>query len=105
MSYDKEIKERVVKYRISVHTIKETCEVFGVGNYAVSKWVKQYEETGDLSNKPLNREFKKTFEKDLFPPRRSGGTGRGHSTGNEPGNGQFIGGPGLDGTVPQAPEH
>ena len=40
MSYGKEIRERVVKYRFSGHTIKEICKVFGVGNYAVSKWVK-----------------------------------------------------------------
>lgn len=59
MSYSKDLRERVVKYRLSGHTIKETCEVFGVGNYAVGKWVKQYKETGDLSNKPLNRGFKK----------------------------------------------
>ena len=59
MSYSKDLRERVVKYRLSGHTIKETCEVFGVGNYAVSKWVKQYKETGDLSNKPLNRGCKK----------------------------------------------
>lgn len=38
---------------------KKTSEVFGVGNYSVSKWVKQYKETGDLSDKPLNRGFKK----------------------------------------------
>lgn len=59
MSYSIDLRERVVKYRLEGHTIKETCEVFGVGNYAVSKWVKQYKETGDLSNKPLNRGFKK----------------------------------------------
>ncbi|MDE6020105.1 MAG: transposase [Ruminococcus sp.] len=59
MSYSIDLRERVVKYRLGGHTIKETCEVFGVGNYAVSKWVKQYKETGDLSNKPLNRGFKK----------------------------------------------
>lgn len=59
MSYSKDLRERVVKYHLSGHTIKETCEVFGVGNYAVSQWVKKYKETGDLSNKPLNRGFKK----------------------------------------------
>ena len=37
MSYGKELRERVVKYQLSGHTIKETCEVFGVGNDAVSK--------------------------------------------------------------------
>lgn len=60
MSYSIDLREQRVKYRLAGHTIKKTCEVFGVGNYAVSKWVKQYKETGDLSNKPLNRGFKKT---------------------------------------------
>ncbi len=59
MSYSTDLRERVVKYPFAGHTIKETCEVFGVGNYAVSKWVKQYKETGNLSNKSLNRGFKK----------------------------------------------
>ncbi|MDE7094605.1 MAG: IS630 transposase-related protein, partial [Oscillospiraceae bacterium] len=59
MSYSIDLRERGVKYRLTGHTIKETCEVFGVGNYGVSKWIKQYKETGDLSNKPLNRGYKK----------------------------------------------
>ena len=59
MSYSKDLRERVVKYRLSGHTIKETSEVFGIGMYSVSQWVKKYKETGDLSNKPLNRGFKK----------------------------------------------
>lgn len=49
----------MVNYWLSGNTIKETCEVFGVGNDAVSKWVKKYKEIGDLSNKPLNRGYKK----------------------------------------------
>ena len=32
---------------------------------AVSEWVKKYKETGDLSNKPLNRGFKKIDPKKL----------------------------------------
>ena len=35
MSYSIDLRERVVKYRLGGHTIKETCKVFGVGNYAV----------------------------------------------------------------------
>ena len=69
MSYSKDLRERAVKCRLSGHTIKETCEVFGVGNYAVSKWVKQYKETEDLSNKPLrtcsHREYVWIFEHNL----------------------------------------
>lgn len=59
MSYSKDLKERVVKYYKSGHTLKETKEVFEVGINTISQWVKKYEETGDLSNKPVKRKFKK----------------------------------------------
>lgn len=59
MSYSKDLREKAVKYRLAGNTIKKTCEIFGIGNHALNKWVKQYNETGDLSNKPLNRSFKK----------------------------------------------
>lgn len=59
MSYSKDLRERAVSYRLSGHTVRKTAEVFGVGICAISEWVKKYKETGDLSNKPLNRGFKK----------------------------------------------
>ena len=59
MSYSKDLRERAVKYRLNGHTLEETSEIFNVGKSAVSRWVKQYKEKGDLSNKPLNREYKK----------------------------------------------
>ena len=59
MSYSKDLRERAVKYYQSGHTLKETSEVFGVGINTISQWVKKYKETGDLSNKPLKRGFKK----------------------------------------------
>ena len=60
MSYSKDLRERAVKYRLNGHTLEETSEIFNVGTSAVSRWVKQYKEKGDLSNKPLNRGYKKT---------------------------------------------
>jgi len=59
MSYSKDLRERAVKYYMSGYTLKETSEVFEVGINTISQWVKKYKETGDLSNKPLNRGFKK----------------------------------------------
>ena len=59
MSKSKDLREAAVKYRLSGHTLEETAEIFGVSKSAVSSWVNQYKETGDLSNKPLNRRFKK----------------------------------------------
>lgn len=59
MSKSKDLKEAAVKYYMSGHKLVETAEIFRVSKSAVSSWVKQYKETGDLSNKPLNRGFKK----------------------------------------------
>ena len=65
MSKNKELREAAVKYRLKGHTLIKTAEIFGVSNTALSEWVKKYKETGDLSNKPLNRGFKKIDPKKL----------------------------------------
>ena len=59
MYRSKDLREAAVRYRMEGHTLIETAKVFGVGKTSVSRWEKQYAETGDLSNKPLNRGFKK----------------------------------------------
>ena len=59
MYKSKDLREAAVRYRIEGHTLIETAKVFGVGKTSVSRWEKQYIEIGDLSNKPLNRGFKK----------------------------------------------
>ncbi len=59
MSYSKDLRECAVKYRKGGHSVKDTSEVFGVGQTTIRKWVKRYEETGDLSDKELNRPAKK----------------------------------------------
>ena len=59
MSKSKDLRETAVAYQKEGHTYEETAKVFGVVKSTVHRWVKQYEETGDLSNKPLNRSFKK----------------------------------------------
>lgn len=59
MSKSVELREAAVKYKLKGHSLRETAEVFGVSKSAAGKWVKKYKETGDLSDKPLNRPFKK----------------------------------------------
>ena len=59
MYKSKDLREAEVRYRMKGHTLIETAKVFGVGKTSVSRWEKQYIETSDLSNKPLNRGFKK----------------------------------------------
>ena len=54
-----DLRETAVKYYLNGHTYRETAEAFGVGDSTVFLWVKKYLQTGDLSNKPLNRSFKK----------------------------------------------
>ena len=43
----------------------ETGKIFKVGKSTVSAWVKKKKETGDLSNKPLDRRFKKIDPEEL----------------------------------------
>ena len=54
-----DLRKAAVEYHLMGHTLKETSEIFGVGKSTISEWTKKYKETGDLSNKPLNRSFKK----------------------------------------------
>lgn len=59
MSKSKDLREAAVLYKKAGNSYEETGKIFGVSASTVHRWVKQYEETGDLSNKPLNRSFKK----------------------------------------------
>ena len=49
MSKSKDLREAAAKYYMAGHKLVETAEIFGVSKSAVSSWVKQYKETGDLS--------------------------------------------------------
>ena len=59
MSKSKDLREAAVAYKKAGNSYEDTGKVFGVSASTVHRWVRQYEETGDLSNKPLNRGFKK----------------------------------------------
>jgi transposase len=59
MGYSKDFRERAVAYKNEGHTIEETSKVFAIGKSTLNQWLKKYRETGDLSNKPLNRGYKK----------------------------------------------
>ena len=60
MAYSVDLRMKAVEHYLgSGHTFAQTGQIFGVGTTTVRSWVVQYEETGDLSNKPLNRGFKK----------------------------------------------
>ena len=59
MSKSKDLREAAVAYKLKGNTYAEIAKVFGVVESTVYTWVKKYKETGDLSNKPLQRGFKK----------------------------------------------
>lgn len=59
MSKSKDLREAAVRYQKEGHTYEETAKVFGVVKSTVHRWVKQYEEMGDLSDKPVKRGYKK----------------------------------------------
>ena len=59
MSKSVDLRLSAVLYRLDGHTYAETAKIFRVSVFAVHAWVQKYQETGDLSDKPLNRGFKK----------------------------------------------
>ena len=59
MSKSKDLRLSAVLYRLAGHTYSETAEIFHSSVSAIRVWVQKYQETGDLSDKPLNRGFKK----------------------------------------------
>lgn len=59
MGYSKDLREKAVAYRLKGHTVAETSRIFEIGTDTLNRWVRQYKGTGDLSDKPLNRRFKK----------------------------------------------
>lgn len=60
MGYSVDLRMAAVKHCLeSGATCADTAKVFGVGRSTVQSWRQRFEETGDLSDKPLNRGFKK----------------------------------------------
>ena len=60
MRYSEDLRMKAVKHRLEQScSSADTAKVFGVGRSTVQSWVQRYEETDDLSDKPLKRGFKK----------------------------------------------
>ena len=59
MAYELKYRHRTVEYRKEGHTLEETSRVFKVSTPTIKKWVKMYDESGDLRDKPPKRKFKK----------------------------------------------
>jgi transposase-like protein len=60
MGYSVDLRLAAVRrYLESGDAYAETGKIFGVDASSVQRWVRQHKETGDLSDKPLERGFKK----------------------------------------------
>ena len=60
MAYSVDLRMAAVRhYKEGGDTFAETGKIFHVSESAVQRWVTQYEETGNVFDKPLNRSFKK----------------------------------------------
>ena len=59
MSYPAKYRERTIQYRKEGHTLEETHRTFKVSISTIRSWQKQWEEEGNLENKPLHRSYKK----------------------------------------------
>ena len=61
MAYEIKYRTRAVEYRKEGNTIKQTCEIFKIGESTLKSWVRKYDETGEIKDKPRKRTFKKIY--------------------------------------------
>ena len=59
MGYDKKFRERVLAHVDNGKTQEEVRKMFGLGKNTISEWKKLRAETGELSNRPLERTWRK----------------------------------------------
>ena len=59
MAYDNRYRMRAVEYRKEGNTIEQTCKTFKIGETTLKRWVKKYDATGEIKDKPPKRTFKK----------------------------------------------
>ena len=60
MAYHEDLRMAAVRhYKGSGDAFAETGKIFNVSESSVQRWATQYEATGNVSDKPLNRNFKK----------------------------------------------
>ena len=59
MAYSKGLRGKEMEHLAAGHTQEPAKAIFKVGLTTIKRWKKQYNETGDVSNKVPNRSFKK----------------------------------------------
>jgi transposase len=59
MSYSIDLRQKLVAFLSKGNSQRKASEVFGIHVETVNRWSQMYRDTGELSNKPLNRSFKK----------------------------------------------
>ena len=50
MSYDVRYRKRTLEYYHNGHTFRETCKIFGLSSYTLSKWINLLNTTGQLKD-------------------------------------------------------
>jgi len=59
MAYDEKLRIRAVEYRKEGHTLRETAKIFKIGTTTLKKWIRKYDETGEIKDNPPKHTFKK----------------------------------------------
>ena len=65
MAYDEKYRIRAVEYRKEGHTLAQTSKTFKVSEMTLIRWIKKYDETGEIKDSPAKRTFKKIDPSEL----------------------------------------
>jgi len=59
MAYDEKFRIRAVEYRKEGHTLDKTAKTYKIGTTTLKKWIRMYDETGEIKDNPPKHTFKK----------------------------------------------
>jgi transposase len=65
MAYREDLRKKVIEYLSEGHSQRQAKETFHISLSTINKWSQQYQKTGDLKKKPLNRSYKKLNPEEL----------------------------------------
>ena len=59
MAYSTDLREKVMEFLQKGHRVSQAEEAFGISGFAIRKWRRKLEETGNLGDGPRRATFRK----------------------------------------------
>jgi transposase len=65
MAYSTDARQMALNYHMNGHTLEETSKELGIGISTLTRWKRQFSETGNVEKAPLERQPRKFLDDEL----------------------------------------